>query len=201
MWETVIKGASTALFTAAVAVLEACRSVGCDPVVYLDHPDLDAVISHTPTTHPGHVAGFGDAVRVADLDQVVAQESVLGFSMIGVPFPSADAAVVAIDGVAETHVDRSIDYPGTASFTAAPRGQSKWDGVLAFCAHRGLDPTRVLALADGPNDLELLDGAAVRLVPEVSHPAARERADHVIAPPADGGWAEVLDHLGPVRAG
>jgi hydroxymethylpyrimidine pyrophosphatase-like HAD family hydrolase len=67
--------------------------------------------------------------------------------------------------------------------------------VLAFCATRGLDSTRVLALADGPNDIELLTSAAVRLVPAVAHPAALALADHVIPSAADGGWAQVLDHL------
>jgi hydroxymethylpyrimidine pyrophosphatase-like HAD family hydrolase len=78
----------------------------------------------------------------------------------------------------------------------APRGLSKWDGVRAFCDARGLDPTRVLALADGPNDLELLDHAAVRLVPAAAHPEALALAHHVIPAAADGGWAAVLDHLG-----
>src|SRR3546814_14969480 len=74
------------------------------------------------------------------------------------------SAEEALDGRAEPHLDRSLDYGGYSSFTVAPKGQSKWDGVLAFCEHRGLDSTRVLALADGPNDIELLDSAAVRLV-------------------------------------
>ena len=29
----------------------------------------------------------------------------------------------------EVHLDRSIDHPGLAAMTVAPRGQSKWDGV------------------------------------------------------------------------
>ena len=67
--------------------------------------------------------------------------------------------------------------------------------MLAFCRSQGLDPTRVLALADGPNDLELLANASVRLVPEVAHPDALALADHVIPAAVDGGWAAVLDHL------
>ena len=78
----------------------------------------------------------------------------------------------------------------------APFGQSKWDGVLAFCAARDLDPDRVLALGDGTNDIELLEGAAIALVPEVAHQVALDRADHVIGAAADGGWVAVLDHLG-----
>ena len=84
------------------------------------------------------------------------------------------------------------DQAGLASLTVAPRGQSKWDGVRAFCRVRGIDEDRVLAVADGPNDLELLDMAAVAAVPAVAHPAALERADHVLPAAADGGWADVL---------
>ena len=179
----------------AEAVLAAFRSVGLDPVMYVDHPTYDVFLSHTPSTHVEHVRALGDTAAVDDLGRVAREEAVLGFSMIGVPHADGVAARDAIGGLAEPHLDRSLDYPGLASFTAAPKGQSKWDGVLAFCASHGLDPSRVLALADGPNDVELLDHAAVRLVPEVAHPSALERADHVIPAAAEGGWARVLDHL------
>jgi len=180
----------------AVSVLGAFRSVGLEPVVYVDHPDVDVFLAPTPSTHPEHVRQLGDTARTDDLARVVEDEAVLGFSMIGVDHALGVAAMDAVDELAQVHLDRSIDYPGLASLTAAPRGQSKWDGVLAFCRSQGLDPGRVVALADGPNDLELLDHAAVRLVPEVAHPAATERADHVIGAAAGGGWAEVLDYLG-----
>ena len=179
----------------AAAVLAAFRSVGLDPVMYVDHAEVDVFLSSTPSTHREHVRALGDTAAVDDLERVAHEEAVLGFSMIGVPHSDGVAARDAIGDLAEPHLDRSLDYPGLASFTAAPRGQSKWDGVVAFCAARGLDPGGVLALADGPNDLELLDRAALRLVPQVAHPAALERADHVIPAAADGGWARVLEHL------
>ncbi len=178
----------------AVAVLAAFRSVGRDPVVYIDHPDVDAVLSATPSTHPDHAAAIGGPPH--DLDRVVAEEAVLGFSLIGVPHGGCVEAAEAVGDVAETHLDRSLEFAGMGTITVAPHGQSKWDGVLAFCAARGLDPERVLALGDGTNDVELLDGAAVALVPEVAHPVALDRADHVIGAAADGGWVAVLDHLG-----
>ena len=53
----------------------------------------------------------------------------------------------------------------------------------------------VLALADGPNDVELLTHAAVGLVPAVAHPVALDLATAVIPSAADGGWAAVLDHV------
>jgi hydroxymethylpyrimidine pyrophosphatase-like HAD family hydrolase len=180
----------------AVAALRAFRSVGLDPVVYVDHSTVDVFLSAHPSTHPGHVEALGDTAAVDDLARVCAEEAVLGFSMIGVPHPDGVAASEALGDLVEGHLDRSIDYPGYISFTAAPKGQSKWDGVQAFCAARGLDSSRVLALADGANDIELLTAAAVGLVPAVARPAALDLADHVIPAAADGGWAAVLDHLG-----
>lgn len=179
----------------ASGALAAFASVGLDPVVYVDHPDVDVFLSATPSTNDGHVRALGDTAAVDDLARVCAEEAVLGFGMIGIPHADGVAASEALGDVVEVHLDRSLDYPGMASFTAAPRNQSKWDGVAAFCASRGLDSTRVLALADGPNDIELLTNAAVRLVPAVAHPAALALADHVIPAAADGGWAKVLDFV------
>lgn len=182
----------------ALAVHDAFASIGLSPVVYVDHPRFEVFLGDEPDTHPGHVRDLGATAgrtEGGDLRAVVATEAVLGFSMIGVPFSAAEDALAAVSPLAEVHLDRSIDWPGTASLTVAPRNQSKWDGVLAYCAQHGLDSTRVLALGDGPNDVELLTGAAVRLVPEVAHPDALHLATEVIPAAADGGWAAVLDHV------
>lgn len=179
----------------AATALAAFASVGLEPVVYVDHPTYDVFLSPTPSTHAEHVASLGRTAGVDDLARVVAEEAVLGFSMIGVPVGHGVAASDALGDLVEVHLDRSLDYPGYASLTAAPKGQSKWDGVAAYCAAMALDSGRVLALGDGPNDVELLTNAAVRLVPAVAHPAALDLADHVIPAAADGGWAAVLDHL------
>jgi hydroxymethylpyrimidine pyrophosphatase-like HAD family hydrolase len=179
----------------AVAAVAAFASVGLQPVAYVDHPRWDAFLGPQPSTNPQHVRQLGDTVTTDDLARVAAEEAVLGFGMIGVPFADAEAARDAIGDLAEVHLDRSIDYVGLASLTVAPKGQSKWDGVQAYCRAHGLDSDRVLAVADGPNDLELLDNAALRAVPAVAHPAALERADHVLPPALDGGWAEILELL------
>ncbi len=183
----------------AVSVLSAFTASGLQPVVHVDHPldpDIHAFLGPSPSTHPDHAASFGADAGTSDLDEVVATLPVLGFSLIGVEHGRLVAVRDAIGDQAETHLDRSLDYPGLATLTVAPRGQSKWDGVLAFCDRHGLDPARVLAVADGSNDLELLDQAMVRLVPEVAHAGALARADHVIPAAAVGGWVRVLDHLG-----
>lgn len=190
----------------ALAAYDAFASVGLSPVVYVDHPRYDVFLSHSPDTNPAHVQALGDTAgrrwspemggSSDDLRETVATEAVLGFSLIGVPFGPAEAAFAALAPIVEAHLDRSIDFPGMASLTAAPRNQSKWDGVLAFCAAHDIDSTKVLALADGPNDVELLQSAAVRLVPDGSHQVALDLADTIIPPAVDGGWSEVLVHLG-----
>jgi hydroxymethylpyrimidine pyrophosphatase-like HAD family hydrolase len=180
----------------AVDVLDAFESVDLEPVVYIDHPTFEVVLGPNPSTNPAHAAALAPTARMGDPREAVVAGDALGFSLIGVAHPVAVAAEQAIGDLGVTHLDRSLDHPGMVSLTVAPRQRSKWDGVVAYCGHADLDPTRVLALGDGPNDVELLDGAAVALVPHGSHPAALRLADHVIGPTRDGGWAEVLDHLG-----
>lgn len=181
--------------TEAVTAQAAFAEAGLQPVVYVDHPRWDAFLGPQPSTNAQHVRQLGDTATVDDLARVAAEEVVLGFGMIGVPFADAEAAEALVGRTSEVHLDRAIDYVGLASLTVAPKGQSKWDGVRAFCAARGLRDDRVLAVADGPNDLELLDAAAVAVVPAVAHPAALERADHVVPSAADGGWADLLGLL------
>ena len=183
----------------ALAVYDAFVSAGVSPVVYVDDPRYDVLISDQTSTHPSHVRQLGDSAGVRpsstsphdDLRAAVAETPVLGFGVIGVPFGGAESAYAALVGIAEPHLDRSIEYPGLAAMTVAPRNQSKWDGVLAYCAAHGLDSTKVMAVADGPNDIELLTNAVVRVVPKIAHPSALELATAVIASAEDAGWSEV----------
>lgn len=72
---------------------------------------------------------------------------------------------------------------------------SKWAAVMSYCQAVGADPTRVLAIGDGDNDIELLANARVALAPRTASPLARDHADHLIAPPDEGGWADVVRFL------
>ena len=177
----------------AIAALAAFRQVGVEPCVYVDRgcDGPEVLVGREPSTNPGHLAALGRAAAVADLDTAVGEELVLAFSIIGIPHGVLADAATALEPVTEVHLDRSLDYPGTASLTVAPRGQSKWDGVVAFCAEHRLDPSRVLAVADGPNDVELLTHAAVAIVPEVAHASARELADRTIPAALHGGWTSL----------
>lgn len=179
----------------AAVVLDAFRAGGLDPCVYVEHPSVEVFVSTTPGTHPRHLRELGEAAVPADLDQAVVEHPVLAFGVIGVARPAAVSVARAVEGLCEIHLDRALDFPGATAVTIAPRGQSKWDGVVAYCRTAGLDPSRVLVLGDGPNDIELLTNAAVRLVPEDGHAEALALADRVIPSPKAGGWAAVLDVL------
>jgi len=174
--------------------LEAFGRAGIDPVVYVDHPGLDAFTTPTPGTSPEHVAALGTKLGIADLDQVIRDHEVLSFGVIGIDYEPGQQVVDELDGVATPRLDRSLDYGGAALIVSA-LGVSKWGGVLAWCETAAIDPTRVLAIGDGPNDVELLDGAAVAVSLAGSHPDALAVADHVVPPAKEGGWAGILDLL------
>lgn len=178
----------------AVAVLAAFTDRGVEPCVYVDSVEPSVRIGERPSSHPRHLAGFGPDAKVADLAEVVAEEPVLSFSVLGLEQELADELTTALSRLAVPHNAPDRQYGGQ-SVTVAPNNVSKWDGIVSFCHREGLDQSRTLVLGDGPNDIEMLDMAAVAVVPSDGHEEALARADHVIEPARIGGWAQVLDLL------
>jgi hypothetical protein len=176
----------------AIRILAAFRAVGLEPCVYVDHPGVDVFVGERPSTHPQHLKGLGASAQQADLETIVGTVPVLMFGIMGHDPEPLTEFRRALAGAAESHV-AGTDMYGGHSCTATPIGLSKWTGVEAFCARAGLDPTRVLAIGDGPNDCELLAAAAVAVAPADGHEVALRFADHVVGSPRDGGWAEILD--------
>ncbi len=54
----------------------------------------------------------------------------------------------------------------------------------------------MLAIGDADNDLELLEGASLALAVADGTPAVLARADRVLAPASEGGWAEIVGLVG-----
>lgn len=175
-------------------VLAAFRAADIEPCVYVDRPDADVVIGASPSTHPRHLALLDGWLANDDVDRVVAEEPVFAFAVAGGDADALVAVAAAIEPVASATVARDV-YFGGAMLSVRAAGLSKWQGVLAFCAARGLDPQRVLAVGDGENDLELLTGALVACVVEDGCDAALALADHVIEPARLGGWSAILAHV------
>ena len=178
----------------ASGVLAAFLEWGIEPCVYVDHDARSVWVGDAPSTHAEHLAGFGGDVGVGLLERVVVDEHVLAFAVLGIAEDQAEGVGRALAAIATPHVSPDRQYGGH-TITVAPTGLSKWDGVEAYCASSGIDPRAVLAIGDGPNDVELLDAALVAVVPEDAHETARAVADHVVGRAADGGWAELLELL------
>jgi HAD superfamily hydrolase (TIGR01484 family) len=180
---------------AARLVLDAFVAEGLGPCVYVERPGVDTLVGERPSTHPAHLARSAPWTASADLAEVVASEPVLSFAVVGRPPAELEPVRRAIGAAGSASIVHDLLYGG-CTLQVRPPGVSKWSGVLAFCADRGVDPARVLAVGDAANDLELLDGAAVACVVATATPAVLARADHVLAPPATGGWAAILDLVG-----
>jgi hydroxymethylpyrimidine pyrophosphatase-like HAD family hydrolase len=186
---------------AARQVLDAFTAAGLHPCVYVDRPGVDLVVDEHPSTHPDHLARARPFVATDDLARVVATEPVFAFAVVGRPAPLLRPVLAAVGPAGSASVVEDLIYGGR-TLQVRPPAVSKWSGVLAYCAEQGIDPGRVLAVGDAANDLELLEGAAVACAVATAIPAVLARADHVIGPPASGGWAAVLDLVGrPPAAG
>jgi hydroxymethylpyrimidine pyrophosphatase-like HAD family hydrolase len=177
--------------------LDAFRDAGLEPCVYVEHHHIEVFVGSAPSTHPGHLASLGTRAVVADLDEILARESVLGFGVIGRPPEPLATVAEAIGDRAEAHLSPDANYGDAWTLTVAPPGLSKWAGVLAFCARAEVDPERVLAVGDGPNDHELLAHAAIAVVPDDASPGALALADHVVPSATEGGWGEIVGLLDP----
>ena len=180
---------------AARQVLEAFAAAGLSPCVYVDRPEVDLVVGDHPSTHPGHLARARPWVAVEDLERVVEAEPVYTFAVVGRPAALLEPVPRLVGPAGSASLVGDLIYGGSTLQVRPPK-VSKWSGVVAFCADQGLDPDRILAVGDGANDLELLEGAAVACAVATATPAVLARADHVIGPPASGGWAAVLDMVG-----
>lgn len=177
---------------AAASVLQAFEECGVSPCLYVDREDADVVVGAHPGTRPEHLEAIGQWLAREDLQTVVANEDVLAVGVVGCDGAVLRKVHATLGDIAEAAVVRDL-YFGDATLIARPRGISKWQGVLAWCEHQGLDPGRVLAIGDAENDLELLTAAKISCVVSDGCEAALALADHVFEPAADGGWCAVLD--------
>jgi hydroxymethylpyrimidine pyrophosphatase-like HAD family hydrolase len=176
----------------ATTILAAFRAAGLEPCVYVDHARVDVFVGERPSTHPDHLIAFGATAEQADLEEIVSSVPVLMFGIMGHDAEQLRVVAQHVTATAQPHLAPSDQYGGH-TFTVTPAGLSKWTGVTAYCTRAGRDSTRVLAIGDGPNDRELLAGAAIAVAPADASAEARADADHIVGSPREGGWAEILD--------
>ncbi|MDD9945637.1 MAG: HAD family hydrolase [Myxococcales bacterium] len=178
----------------ASVILQAFLAHNLRPCVYVEHEDVSVLVDPSPSTHPDHLASFTDESRTVELCEAIESLPIQHFAVIGIDRQPAQAVHEALRDAGSTHLYDDRQFGGS-SLTVGPSGLSKWSGVAAYCDMAGLDAGRVLAIGDGPNDVELLRGAAIAVVPADGHPDAIAQADHVVPPARDGGWSELLELL------
>ncbi|MBW3663829.1 MAG: HAD family hydrolase [Actinobacteria bacterium] len=177
----------------AMRVLEVFLDHDLEPVIYVEDGDTELVVGPHCATHPEHLRRVSGGVIREDPRRTVKERAVLNMGLIGGdPEVLGPVARDIEDGVAV--INRDLFYGGV-TLMVAPRGITKREGVLAFCDRAAVDPDRILAVGDGNNDVELLHQARIACVVQDGQEDALAVADHVIAPTAEGGWAEVLRFL------
>lgn len=176
----------------AVAALESFRRCGLDPCVYVEDPDLDVLVSDTPSTCAAHIAHLGGWVGVEDLDEVVSARPVYSFSVLGVARSRLErAADLLLACGSEVTLYPEPTY-GDHGLIVTPPGITKWSGIEAYCRLAGITAAEVLAVGDGENDVPMLTRAAVAVAVRGGSKRALAAASHVIDPPSEHGWASLL---------
>lgn len=181
----------------AARTLSVLEELGVSPCVNVDASRLDVVVGARPSTSPAHLQFLAPWLRDEDPWTAVRTLPILGFSLAGgdpaLLRAVADEVTGRLPVEAAVHLDRAY---GGAGLSVRPLGVHKWAGVVAYCESRGLDPTRVLAIGDADNDLELLEAAQIACAIADGSPRVLELADHVLEPAVEGGWAAVPELLG-----
>ncbi len=177
-------------------VLEAFLAEGLSPVVHVSSADVDAVIAPDSPTSAQHRRQFDMASVPTDPWEPVQAGVAVGFGLLSLPGAQGDAAhrvAAAIAADATTTCGFDTAYGGT-TILAAPHGVTKVTGIRLWAEGLGLAREDLVVIGDGENDLDMLAwaGTSVAVEGSVAHAAG---ADHVIARPEAGGWAEVLDLL------
>ncbi len=178
----------------AVGTLATFRAHGLDPCIYVEHPEIDIVVSDAPSTCPDHLTYVAPVTAVGDLEVTAATQDVYAFSVLGL---SNERLREVVDALALVDGSAAVLYPepeyGQFGLIVSPPGVSKWTGVHTYCRQHDIGPEEVLAVGDGLNDLTMLRQAGMAVAVRGGAPEAIAASEHLIDPPEAHGWARVVD--------
>lgn len=175
----------------AVNVLGLLRTAGIEPCVTIDHDTHDVVVGSNPSTHTTHLEFIAPWLHPTNPDFAVEHLPVFSFLVCGREHDLLVHAQEAVSGLAATSVARDLTH-GDYTLSVRPHGINKWSGVLAYCGANDLDPSRVLAVGDGENDVEMLRSAAIACAVADGCNEVLQLAHHRVGPAHEGGWADIV---------
>jgi Cof subfamily protein (haloacid dehalogenase superfamily) len=181
----------------ALGTLAIFQEHGLDPCLYVEDPEIDIVVSETPSTCAAHLAYLGAVAGTADLEVTAQMSEVYALSVLGLSHERLKAAARELSRLDGPSV---LLYPepdyGEFGLIVTPPGVSKWTGVDAYCQLHGIAPEEVLAVGDGLNDLPMLRQAGTPVAVRSGVPEAIAHAAHLIDPPDGDGWVHIVDLIG-----
>jgi len=181
----------------ALDTLRSFRTVGLEPIVYVDDPDHDMLTPPNVAAGEGFIAAAKGQRLVTVLEAEIESSTVTGFGAFGFPREQLDSLADAINSsdCASAVINRS-HMEGDFGIMVQGRYVNKGRALLAYCERQGLDPENSVAVGDGLNDLEMLEAAGMSIVPSNAAPEAVEIADLVVEPNEAGGWERIAAALG-----
>lgn len=176
-------------------LLDTMAKHGVSPVAFMQ--DTTAVALPGVTTCPKHLEALGEDLEWWTADRLAMSDSVLGMSMLGIEQHLVQAPLDELSGYRGATISRFSDdlYP-PYSVMIAPPDINKQTGIMAWCEHTNLVPERLVAIGDAGNDLAMLEAADLAVAVSSARPDVLDVADTQIRPPAEGGWADLIDLLG-----
>jgi len=181
----------------ALGTLSTFRTHGLDPCLYVEHPEIDIVVSDFPSTCADHLAYLGSVAATGDLEATAANSDVYAFSVLGL---SRERLGTVADALRVVDGATVLLYPepnyGHFGLIVSPPGVSKWMGVLAYCQRHNIEPEEVLAVGDGLNDIPMLRQAGVPVGVRGGASEAIAMSEHLIDPPGVNGWITIVDLVG-----
>ncbi len=180
---------------ALAACLSAMALHDIRPCLYVLDEQSDIVLLENPSTCQAHLEFIAQQSRSVAAKDVAALK-VYAMSILGV---DRDQLQASFDTLSRRNDVEAVLAPepgyGKWALTLTPSGVDKWTAVEAFTRHRAIDLSNVAVVGDGANDIPLLRNARHSIAVNGGHPGAVALADHVVASPAENGWASLPDLL------
>jgi hypothetical protein len=97
--------------------------------------------------------------------------------------------------ILQQHQQFELSMASPAKLDVNPRTVSKGNAVAALCQARGIDPSQVMAIGDGINDISLLRWAGYGIAMGNAEPEVKSAADWITTDVEDHGVAVAIERM------